>query len=208
MTATAVTATPGPGAYAAVPMGRAREFGSVRHLTRRFLSALSPAGPSPTDEAWALGWLLPGEQRLWHRMSGPDRRHAVRVARDALARLGDGGPPVGRAVAASALMHDVGKVEADLGTVRRALVTAAAMVVGRSRLGGPPTAAAGGGAELAGWRRRVQLYLTHDRVGAALLRGAGSDPLTVSWAAEHHQPADRWTVDRRVADALKAADGD
>ena len=46
-------------------MGRAGEFGSVTHLVVRFFGALSPAGPSPGDEAWALGQLLPGEQVVW-----------------------------------------------------------------------------------------------------------------------------------------------
>jgi hypothetical protein len=58
------------------------------------------------------------------------------------------------------------------------------------------------------WRRRVGLYFRHDRVGADLLSQAGSDPLTVAWAAEHHRPPERWSVDTRVAAALKLADDD
>ena len=52
-------------------------------------------------------------------------------------------------------------------------------------------------------------YLRHPELGADLLELAGSDPLTVAWAREHHLPAER--VDRRrptSADALKAADDD
>lgn len=197
-------------------MGRAREVGSLRHLAARFFGALWPAGPRPDDEAWALGWLLPGEQALWRRMSGPDRRHAIGVARGTLALLDDGGPTAGREVVASALLHDVGKVESGLGTLTRAVVTAVALVVGRARLAGPADGGVAGwdapadGQRTArpGWRRRVQLYFSHDRVGGALLRQAGSDALTVAWAQEHHLPADRWTVDLRVGEALKAADGD
>lgn len=189
------------------------EFGSLRHLAGRFFGALSPAGPSPEDEAWALGWLLPGEQALWHRMSGPDRRHAVGVARDTLTLLDDGGPAPDRAVVASALLHDVGKVASGLGTWARAAVTAVALVVGRTRLASGGDAATGAAApkEVAvpsRWRDRVRLYFVHDRVGGAMLRAAGSDPTTVAWAEEHHLPPERWTLDRRVADALKAADGD
>ncbi|HET6963636.1 MAG TPA: hypothetical protein VFH58_02620 [Acidimicrobiales bacterium] len=172
-------------------------FGSFRHLAARFFGALDPRGPTPDEEAWALGWLLPGEQRLWRRMSGPDRRHAAGVARDTAALLGTEAPD--RPVMASALLHDVGKVESGLGTFSRVAVTVAAIVAGRERLVG------GGGG---GWRRRVGDYLTHDRIGASLLEEAGSDPLTVAWAREHHQPPEEWTLDRRVADALKAADGD
>ena len=62
-------------------MATSREFGSIRHLAGRFFDALVPIGPPDTDERWAEGHLLPGEQALWRRMSGPDRRHAVGVAR-------------------------------------------------------------------------------------------------------------------------------
>ena len=180
-------------------MSSSAEFGSLGHLARRFFGALWPGGPRPEDEAWATGWLLAGERRLWARMSGPDRRHAVGVARDTL-RLLEGGPPVGREVMASALLHDVGKIEARLGTIGRALVTAAALVVGRRRLMSP-------GADR-GWRHRARQYLAHDRIGAILLEEAGSDPLTVTWARQHHQDPGSWQVERRLADALKAADGD
>lgn len=200
------------------------ELGSLRHLAGRFFGALSPAGPSSEDEAWAIGWLLPGEQALWHQMSGPDRRHAVGVARATVALLDDGGPAPNRAVVASALLHDVGKVASGLGTWTRAAVTAVALVVGRSRLaGGAETidgAAAGsadddaaggavpGKAARLGWRERVRRYFVHDRIGGTMLRAAGSDPATIAWAEEHHLPPDRWSLDRRTADALKTADGD
>lgn len=187
------------------------EFGSWTHLVRRFFGALSPAGPRPEDERWALDHLLPGEQALWRRMSGPDRRHAVGVARDVIGLLGageQGGDGPGREVVASALLHDVGKVESGLGTIARALVTMAAMLVGRRRLA-EAGGSAGGAADGAGrWRQRVADYLNHDRIGAALLREAGADHMTVAWAGEHHRPASDWTVERRLADALKTADGD
>ena len=107
-------------------------FGSWRHLAGRFFGALSPAGPAQSDEEWALSSLLDGERDLWRRMSGPDRRHAVDVARETIRLLGPGEPP--REVVAAALLHDVGKVESGLGTFARVGVTLAAMAGGRSRL--------------------------------------------------------------------------
>lgn len=182
-------------------------FGSFRHLAVRFFGALDWRGPAPDEEAWALGWLLPGEQELWRRMSGPDRRHAAGVARDVAVLLGPDAPV--REVMASALLHDVGKVESGLGTFARVGVTIAAMGLGRDRLTLDPGVSPGAGAAPARrWRRRVSDYLTHDRIGAALLEEAGSHPTTVAWAAEHHTPPERWSLDRPVADALKAADGD
>jgi hypothetical protein len=201
------------------------EFGSLRHLAGRFFGALLPVGPRAEDERWARAHLLPGEQALWRRMSRPDRRHAVGVARRTVEEVDrDGGPAgAGRSVIAAALLHDVGKVEAGLGTWARAGVTLAAMATGRDRVvawsESPPSAEGGGDAPpgllprlarpgTASWRRRVGLYLVHDRVGADLLQEAGSDRLTVAWAGEHHRPPERWTVDRQLGEALKLADDD
>jgi hypothetical protein len=51
-------------------------------------------------------------------------------------------------------------------------------------------------------------YLQHDRIGAEMLAGAGSDELTIAWAREHHLAESRWTVDAHLGDCLKRADGD
>jgi putative nucleotidyltransferase with HDIG domain len=107
-----------------------------------------------------------------------------------------------REVMAAALLHDVGKVDADLGTFSRVAVTLVAIAAGRQRL------VDAGAARPGTWVGRAGLYLSHDGLGAGMLEEAGSDPVTVSWAAEHHLPATRWSIDRRIGDALKAADGD
>ena len=114
-------------------MASPREFGSIRHLVGRFVGSLLPVGPPRGDELWARKHLLPGERTLWQRMSGADRRHAVAVARRTLTDLDQatGDLPVAREVVAAALLHDVGKIEAALGTWARAGVTVAAMAVGR-----------------------------------------------------------------------------
>jgi hypothetical protein len=134
---------------------------------------------APAAEQWAIDQLGAGERELWTRMSDPDRRHAVDVAQRVPERL-----------RVAALLHDVGKVESGLGTFARAGVTLLGLA-GRDR-----------------WRGRVGQYLHHDVVGADLLRAAGSDPLTVAWAREHHLPRERWTVAPEDGDALKAADDD
>jgi putative nucleotidyltransferase with HDIG domain len=158
------------------------------HLARRLAGSLRPGGPSPAEEAWVASVLGPRELALWGRMSGADRRHAVAVAHRVEHLLGDGS--VARPVLAAALLHDVGKVVAGLGTLGRVAATLAAMAGGRSF---PP---------------RVEQYLRHDVLGAELLRAAGSDPVTVAWAAEHHLPRQRWTVPAALGNALKAADDD
>jgi hypothetical protein len=179
-------------------------FGSIGHLSGRFFGALLPYGPPPADENWVQSQLLPGEWSLWTRMSGADRRHAVGVARRTMTELGGDGPDgvVPREVVAAALLHDVGKIESGLGTWSRAGVTFAGMAVGREKLLGWSEHGE------AGWRRRVGSYLSHDEIGADLLLEAGSDPLTVAWASEHHRPPEHWTIDAEVGEALKVADDD
>lgn len=133
------------------------------------------------------GVLSPAELGLWRRMSGADRRHAVGVARRVQGHFGPAAEP---AVLAAALLHDVGKVESGLGAVGRVAATLAGMA-GRRRLTPAITA-----------------YLDHSRLGAQLLADAGSQPLVVDWAAQHHLPPGRWTVPLDLAHVLKNADDD
>jgi len=178
-------------------------FGSWGHLVGRFFGALSPAGPARADEAWALEHLVQGEQGLWQRMSGPDRRHAVGVAKATVASLGT--PTSTRPVVAAALLHDVGKIEPAIGTFSRVAVTLATAGLGRRRVLAWSARRAD---RPRSWQARTGQYLTHDELGAQLLEAAGSDPLTVTWAREHHMPPGRWSLLRNIAGALKAADGD
>lgn len=178
-------------------------FGSVWHLAARFFGSLSPAGPSADDERWALERLSSGERALFARMSAPDRRHAIGVAKEAHRLAAAIDVPVPAPFSAAALLHDVGKVESRLGTFSRVVATLLGVLLGRRRVvawAGTPTTGR--------WRRRIGDYLVHDRIGADLLAGAGSDELVVTWAREHHLPAARWSVDPQIGRFLKEADGD
>ena len=172
-------------------------MGSTGHLVRRFFGSLRPGGPAPADAVWADEQLLPTESRLWSRMSGPDRRHAIGVARRVERALGD---EASRPVLAAALLHDVGKIESGLRTYGRVIATLSGKVAGRET--------ADTWRRQRGFARRVGLYLHHDQIGGDLLELAGSDPLTVAWAREHHQPEETWTLPAPIAHALKAADDD
>ncbi|MBK9178302.1 MAG: hypothetical protein IPM45_01790 [Acidimicrobiales bacterium] len=167
------------------------------HLTRRFVGSLRPGGPGPADRAWVEGLLSPAEEHLWRRMSGPDRRHAVAVAHRVERALG---PEATDPVLVAALLHDVGKVESRLGTYGRVVATLSARVAGHG--------AAESWSTGRGFTRRVGLYLRHDELGGDLLALAGSDPLVVAWAREHHLPDERWSVPRHLGESLKAADDD
>ena len=170
---------------------------SAGHLVRRFFGSLRPGGPAREDEQWVATVLRPGELELWRRMSGADRRHAAGVARRVERALGS---EATAPVLAAALLHDVGKVAAGLGTYGRVVATVAGMAAGRSM--------AEHWSRRRGFTRAVGLYLRHPDLGADMLTMAGSDPLTVAWAREHHLPPDSWTVPSAVAVALKEADDD
>ncbi len=169
------------------------------HLTRRFFGSLRPGGPRRADQEWVDTQLLEAEAELWRQMSGPDRRHAVVVARRVEIRLGH---EATREVMAAALLHDVGKTQAGLGTYGRVIATLSGAAVGRD----PETIK--NWTRTRGFTRRVGLYLQHPKLGGDLLGMAGSDPLTEAWARQHHSGPDDWTLPPDIAQALHEADDD
>jgi hypothetical protein len=169
----------------------------ISHLSQRFAASLWPGGPSRSETSWALDHLSEAEAELWMRMPGPDRRHAVRVARRVERALGH---EAEREVIAAALLHDVGKTVAGLRTYGRVIATVSAAVAGHHM--------AYRWSETRGFVRRVGLYLRHPELGADLLALAQSHPVTVAWAREHHLPPEDWTVPTRLGEVLKAADDD
>lgn len=169
------------------------------HLTKRFVQTLVPLGPRVDDRHWAIDQLLTGERVLWARMKPTDRRHAAGVARRVQAELGDRAT---RPVLAAALLHDVGKIEANFGAYRRVVATLSGAAIRRD----PDVIRAW--TRTTGFTRRVGLYLQHPKLGGDLLGMAGSDPLTEAWARQHHLPEAEWTVPVDIGRVLKYADDD
>lgn len=130
------------------------------HLVKRFALSLDRRPPAVSDEVFASRHLSVAEHALWTRLGDVDRRHAITVARRFLALR----PEAERAEVAGALLHDIGKVEADLSTTRRVVVTLL------RALGVTPRGAA------------ARRYLDHEAIGTALLVAAGSDPATIETA--------------------------
>ncbi len=128
-------------------------FAHVAHLARRFAGSLSSAPPPAADDAWATSFMTGPEAALWHRLSNADRRHAVAVAR----RFADRRPLASREEMAAACLHDVGKLDAGLGTFGRVIATVV----------GPRTA-------------RFRTYHDHEEIGARWLAERGSSPVTVA----------------------------
>ena len=123
------------------------------HLSRRLRGALSRRPPAASDEAWVATQLAPGEVALWSEMAVADQRHSIEVARRFLAVR----PAATRDEVAGALLHDVGKVQAGLGTLGRVVATAV-------------------GSRTASFRR----YHQHEQLGAAMAADAGSSEVTVA----------------------------
>ncbi len=166
------------------------------HLALRFARSLQPGPPAPLDETWAQSFLSDGEQTIWQRMSKPDRRHAIGVARAVVDTFGG---EVDDQVVVAALLHEGGKVVSQLGTVSRVGATLFWAVIDESRASrwlDAPSAL----------RRRLAQYRRHPQLGALLLAAVDSDVLVVSWAGEHHLSPDSWTVDPEIANVLKACD--
>ncbi len=129
--------------------------GTAWHLIKRLATSLPRTPPSAGDEAWVSTHLISGEQRLWDRLSNPDRRHAVLVARRFVDRLAPVAPE--RAAVAAALLHDVGKLRSGLGTWSRVAAT----------LIGPRG-------------NRFSEYHDHEAIGVEMLIAAGSEAITVA----------------------------
>ncbi len=167
-------------------------MGRVRHLVRRFVTSVRGRSPDEADERWARSLLTDAEIGLWGRMSPTDRAHAVEVARRTAAQLDE------PTVLAAALLHDVGKVEADAGVAVRVVATVLDPLISARR--------AARLAERSGPVAAVGRQLGYPARGAALLADAGSARLVIQWAAEHHLPKQRWTVAADVGEILQGAD--
>jgi hypothetical protein len=89
------------------------------HLVRRLGGSLSRRSPSASDIAWVNKNLLDGEFALWSRLKSYDQRHSIEVAR----RFTELHPTFTRDEVAAALLHDIGKIESQLGVLGRVIAT-------------------------------------------------------------------------------------
>ena len=182
-------------------------MGELTHLARRFFASVHRGGPTEADRAWVEDVLSRSEYELWAAQYAPDRRHSASVARRVERELADeafgqGAPAGGDTswVLASALLHDIGKLESGLGTWGRVWATVAAKVLGAQRVAA--------WIDHDGCRGKAGRYVNHPEIGAELLRGARSDPRTVAWASQHHKPAVHWTLPPEIAQVLHEFDND
>jgi hypothetical protein len=172
------------------------------HLAARFFSSLAPLPVRARDRAWVGGVLQPEELALWSRLSLADRRESIGVARRTELALADTEHAGDSRWIAAALLHDVGKLDARFGPLRRAVATTAAGLFGPRVVEG--------WVDKSGFVRRCALYVFHDQLGADRVRIAGGRGEAALWAEAHHRPA-IWAATGlpfAVVVALAEADGE
>jgi hypothetical protein len=168
------------------------------HWTARFFTSIRPGRPAPEDEVWAKALLTEREGELFGRMSNPDRRHAIGVARE-VDRTLPAGIERRDTVLAAALLHDIGKTVSGLRSYGRVIATLSGAVVGGRVF-------AEFWQDSSGFTRKVGLYMRYPILGAEMLQLAGSDPWVIAWAREHHESEDDWTVPVEVFRVVEVAD--
>jgi putative nucleotidyltransferase with HDIG domain len=163
--------------------------GSAGHRVGQFWRHAS-ARVSEQEKASVEQLLGPALAPLFLQLPVNDQRHGLDVL-ETVTRLE--GPP-DRLLQQAALLHDVGKADAEFSVVERSLMvflravsTRALRIVLRTR---------------PAFARRYGIYADHARVGAEALRAAGA-PQLAAIVAEHHDPAPKSEVTRR----LQQADG-
>ena len=124
----------------------------ISHLAKRFVLSLVPSQVQEIERQWVHSVLTPSEFDLWNKMMAQDRQHSVLVGR----RFMKSRPTSNSAEIAGALLHDVGKSAARLGTLARVVAT---LVGSRTN--------------------RFCQYHDHEAIGAAMLRSIGSDEITI-----------------------------
>lgn len=148
--------------------------GRVRYRTWQFWRSMRPA-PLPSDHEEEVAAILnPNEMELFHRLPLADRHHCYRVMRTI---KGTGHSE--NELLAAAILHDVGKTEAQTTWWDRPLVVLAEAIA--------PSAAekwANGSGQ--GLSRPFKTKANHADWGANLALDAGSMALTVELIRRHH----------------------
>jgi hypothetical protein len=164
--------------------GRSDESGNplpratFRALAGRAIIAVGKVRSDRADRAWVKSILTAAEFDLWTRQTAYDQAHAVRVARRVERRLAPtryGGDTLWPSMA---LMHDVGKIRADLSMGERVIATLASKAVGVATARRWALSATGA-------KRRIGLYLIHGEVGAGMIRAAGGREEVAAWTEVH-----------------------
>lgn len=150
-----------------------------RHLVARFFGSVVPRRVRDADRLWVRDKLSPQEFQLWSKMRRADAVESIGVARRVAASANPDDVMRDDMIAA-ALLHDIGKLDSELGTYGRVVATVAAKLVGRSMVHA--------WVHSSGFTRRCGLYLQHPELGGVRIRLAGGREIAAAWAVAHHEP--------------------
>ena len=133
----------------------------MSHLVKRYWRALSAKVPS-NIECVEVGRVLGDDLlSLWKKMPIHDQAHSIVVWR----RFLELRPHASKAEQMAVLLHDIGKIESDLGIHARVFAT----------ILGPRT-------------KRWRMYSEHELIGAAMLESLNADPITVEMVRGGGEP--------------------
>src|SRR6202049_1252994 len=135
-------------------------------LAKRFIDVFRPVPLAAAEQKWVHSLLKPEEFGLWSRLSPYDQRHSVRVAQGVHRRLAATQYAGDSRWLSVAIMHDIGKLESNLGLHERMLATLAGRIVRLST-------AKRWASSARGLTRRVGRYLIHGALGSEMIRSAG-----------------------------------
>ena len=145
-----------------------------RHLVSRFFGAISGAQPPLEDLTEVESLLLDGELLFWRKLPTMDQRHSIAVLRRFLSLR----PGATRPEMRAALLHDIGKLQSNLGVLGRVVAT----LVGRRG-------------------ERFTAYHDHESIGSEMLQNINSDLVTIRLVAGSDQSDIAGALlDLRVAD--------
>lgn len=172
------------------------------HRAKGFFKSIIPKKLTGEQREWIRQQLTNREAELFFRMSMIDQVHSYQVAQHVEAALQKSDHDVSDTdrswMLQAALLHDVGKTVANLGTIGRVIATLS-IAAGGSDMGKH-------WARTRGMTRRIGMYAMYPDLGADMLTLAESHPLVSAWAREHHFNESDWTVPTACGRILAAAD--
>lgn len=178
-------------------------MGLIRNIRKGLTFLRSDLTVSPEDAAFVAEYLSPAECRLFSQLSVQDQVHSIRVARTCLLSLANFPELNGRDLLRGALLHDIGKTQADLGIVFRTLWTLIAKVAPNAL---EALSARFADARPGTLRHRMYVQARHAEIGADILADTGTEETVRALVRDTGLPPD---CPRELSDRLLlAADAD
>ena len=172
-------------------------FGGLKHLGARFLFSVVKSKDEEVTKSELLKIMTKDERDLFFQQKKVDQTHSLRSAKSIYAQNGD---QVHTDLVIAAALHDVGKLESELGIVGRIAATCLAFIFGLGRVH------SWGSKREGTLLNRVSKYVTHPEIGAQMLEEAKSCQLAISWALDHHKQEKDSTIDKNLFVVLQKAD--